>query len=128
MWRRSHGGRAQAVGGCRGATGLWQGGRMHLVEILLPTADNEGRRFPEERFEALRRELTERFGGATVFSQAPAEGFWKGGEGTAKDLIVIFEVMCESVDEGWWKDRRQRLEAEFRQEVVVVRAQEMRLL
>lgn len=101
---------------------------MHLVQILLPTADNEGRRFPEERFEALRRELTERFGGATVFSQAPAEGFWKGGEGTAKDDVVIFEVMCESLDPAWWAARRERLEAEFRQEVVVVRAQEIRLL
>ena len=128
MWRAAHAGRARGPGGCKGAAGVWQVGPMHLVQILLPTADNEGRRFPEERFEALRRELTERFGGATVFSQSPAEGFWHDGEGTAQDLIVIFEVMCESVDAGWWGERRRRLEAEFRQEVVVVRATEIRLL
>ena len=101
---------------------------MHLVQILLPTADNAGRRFPQEMFEALRRELTDRFGGATVFSQAPAEGFWHDGEGTSKDLIVIVEVMCDALDEDWWRAQRARLEEEFRQEVVVIRAQEIRLL
>ena len=101
---------------------------MHLVQILLPVADNEGRRFPSERFEALRRELTERFGGATVFSRSPAEGFWQGGEGTSRDDIVIFEAMSETLDEGWWRERRRALEREFRQETVVVRAQEMTLL
>lgn len=101
---------------------------MHLVQILLPTADNAGRRFPEEKFEALRQELTERFGGATVFSQSPAEGFWHDGEGTAKDMIVIFEVMTGRLDEGWWRERRKSLEREFRQEAVVVRVQDIRLL
>lgn len=101
---------------------------MHLVQILLPVADNEGRRFPPERFEALRRELTERFGGATVFSRSPAEGFWQGGEGTSQDDIVIFEAMCETLDEAWWRERRRALEQEFRQETVVVRAQAVTLL
>lgn len=101
---------------------------MHLVQILLPTADNAGRRFPQEQFEALRQELTNRFGGATVFSQAPAEGFWRDGDGTAKDLIVIFEVMCGPLDEDWWRERRALLEEEFRQEVVVIRVQDIRLL
>jgi hypothetical protein len=101
---------------------------MHLVQILLPTADNAGRRFPQEMFEALRQELTDRFGGATVFSQAPAEGFWHDGEGTAKDFIVIFEVMCGTLDEDWWRERRARLEDELRQEVIVIRVQDIRLL
>lgn len=101
---------------------------MHLVQILLPVADDEGRRFAPERFEALRRELTERFGGATVFSRSPAEGSWRDGAETSRDDIVIFETMCEALDEGWWRLRRERLESEFRQETVVVRAQEIRLL
>ncbi|TNC60533.1 hypothetical protein [Rubellimicrobium roseum] len=87
---------------------------MHLVQILLPTADNDGQPFPAEQFQALRRELTDRFGGATVYAQAPAEGFWQGGPATRRDEIVIFEVMCETLDEPWWRARRQALEAEFR--------------
>lgn len=101
---------------------------MHLVQILLPTTDNAGRRFRQEQFEALRQELTERFGGATVFSQVPAEGFWHDGEGTVKDMMVIFEVMTGTLDEDWWRERRARLEEEFRQEVIVIRVQDIRLL
>lgn len=101
---------------------------MHLVQILLPTADNAGRRFRQEQFEALRQELTEQFGGATGFSQSPAEGFWHDGEGTAKDFVVVFEVMCRTLDEGWWRERRRALEKEVRQEVVVIRVQDIRLL
>ncbi len=101
---------------------------MHLVQLLLPTADNAGRRFPPELFDALRRELTDRFGGATVFSRSPAEGFWRDGGGTNRDEIVVFEVMCEELNEGWWRERREGLERQFRQREIVVRSQEIRLL
>jgi hypothetical protein len=101
---------------------------MHLIQILLPVADNDGARFPASQFAALREELTARFGGVTVFSRSPAEGFWQGGQGTSQDDIVIFEVMAETLDEDWWRERRAALEREFRQEVIVIRAQEIRLL
>lgn len=45
---------------------------MHLVQILLPLYDNDGRRFPTSHYESLRAELTERFGGLTSYSRAPA--------------------------------------------------------
>ena len=101
---------------------------MHLVQILLPTADNDGHPFPSDWFRDLRQDLTDRFGGVTVYAQAPAEGFWQGGESTSRDDIVIFEVMCASLDEPWWHNRRARLEAQFRQDLVIVRAQDIRLL
>ena len=72
---------------------------MHLVQILLPTADNDGQPFPSDWFRDLRQDLTDRFGGVTVYAQAPAEGFWQGGESTSRDEIVIFEVMCANLDE-----------------------------
>lgn len=101
---------------------------MHLVQILLPVADNDGQRFPPGRFGDLRRRLTDRFGGVTVFSRSPAEGFWQHGEGTSHDDIVVFEVMDEALDEAWWRGQRDLLEREFRQEIVVVRVQEIRLI
>ena len=79
-------------------------------------------------FTALRRDLTERFGGVTVHARGPAEGFWDGEEGHARDDIVIFEVMAEDLDAAWWRERRQRLEEEFRQDEVVVRVQAIRRL
>jgi hypothetical protein len=101
---------------------------MNLIQILLPVADNSGEPFPPHQFAGLKQELLDRFGGVTVFSQGPAEGFWQGENGTSRDQIVIFEVMTDELDEPWWRDLRARLEADFRQDEVVIRAQEMRRL
>jgi hypothetical protein len=37
-------------------------------------------------------------------------------------------VMTEELDEAWWRDRRGALERDFRQDTVIVRAQEVRVL
>ena len=42
---------------------------MHLVEILLPLNDNNGRPFAAEKYAAVRQHLTERFGGLTAFTR-----------------------------------------------------------
>jgi hypothetical protein len=95
----------------------------YLIQILLPVYDNEGRAFGEAAFAPTRAELTERFGGLTAYLRAPARGLWKKEEGTVeRDDIAIFEVMSEALDEGWWREYRSRLEARFRQDLIVVRA------
>jgi hypothetical protein len=96
---------------------------MHLVQILLPLADNAGRRFPRELYGRVRAELTERFGGLTAFTRAPAEGLWTEGGETSRDEIVIFEVMAKTLDRDWWRSYRRDLEERFRQDVIVIRAQ-----
>ena len=102
---------------------------MHLVQILLPTHDNERQAFPREEYSRVRDELTERFGGLTVYTRAPAEGLWKLNDNyTSRDDILIFEVMAKELDEAWWKKYRHALEAQFRQESIVIRAQQTRLL
>lgn len=96
---------------------------MHLVEILLPLYGNDGAPVPPEEHARVRTELTERFGGLTAFSRAPAEGFWKDGEErTSRDQIVVVEVMTPDLDRPWWRAYRQTLEARLRQDCVVVRA------
>ena len=96
---------------------------MHLVQILLPLYDNGGEAQPRELFGAVTSELTERFGGLTAFTRAPAEGLWKEGDGAPqRDDVVVVEVMSEALDRAWWRDYRRSLEGRFRQEVVVVRA------
>ncbi len=96
--------------------------QAHLVQILLPLSDNAGRRFPAGLYAALARELTDRFGGVTVYARGPAEGFWQGEDRTSRDDIVVVEVMVEALDEGWWRARREALERDFRQDSVLVRA------
>ena len=102
---------------------------MHLVQILLPTHDNTQTPIPREEYGRVREELTERFGGLTVYTRAPAEGLWRLNDNyTSRDDIVIFEVLTKDLDAGWWKTYRHDLEKRFRQDVILVRAQQTRLL
>ncbi len=96
---------------------------MYLVQILLPVYDNEGQAFDALEYVQLRAALADRFGGVTAYTRAPARGVWKDDAGgTARDDIVIFEVMTEDLDRVWWADFRKELERQFRQENVIVRA------
>jgi hypothetical protein len=102
---------------------------MHLVQLLLPLFDNEGRDFPRAHYERVANELTERFGGLTAYTRAPAEGRWREpGAATARDEIIIYEVMTYPLDTGWWRDFRAELETLFAQDHIVVRAQSISLL
>ena len=101
---------------------------MHLVQILLPLADNAGRRFDGAAYGRVRRELSERFGGITSFTRAPAEGVWKEGDHTSHDDIVVFEVMARELDHRWWEDYRAELERRFQQETIVIRALKVEML
>jgi hypothetical protein len=101
---------------------------MQLVQILLPLYDNAGHLFGEELFGRVRRELTERFGGLTAFTRAPAHGLWQDEGETRHDEIVVFEVMAEDLDTKWWRDYRKKLEQEFRQDTVVIRVQPVTIL
>lgn len=96
---------------------------MHLVTILLPLARNDGSPQPRALFGQLRGELVQQFGGATFFSRAPAEGLWEEEDGAvARDSIVLVEVLVEQLDRAYWNALRERLEQEFAQDEIVIRA------
>lgn len=103
---------------------------MHLVQLLLPLYDNDGGATSGSELRRVRDELTERFGGLTVYSRAPVEGLWeepRDGE-RVRDDLVIYEVMVDRLDAEWWGTYRRSLEARLRQEELVVRALEIRRL
>lgn len=101
---------------------------MHLIEILLPLNDNNGRPFAVAKYAAIRQHLTERFGGLTAFTRSPAQGTTTDGGKTVHDDIVVFEVMTEKLDVAWWDGYRRQLEREFRQDAIVARASAVTLL
>jgi 2-hydroxychromene-2-carboxylate isomerase len=94
---------------------------MHIVEVFLPLDKGNGTPVDMEMIERCVAELAERFGGATAFTRAPAEGLWKQESGIQKDRIIVVEVMMEEVDGEWWKSYRSRLETEFQQDEVMIR-------
>jgi hypothetical protein len=103
--------------------------KAHLVQILLPLWDNAGQPLPSTLYAAVRHELVETFGGLTAYARSPAEGVWKPDDDTAvQDRIIVFEVMVQPLRLEWWRRFRVRLEQAFRQERVVIRAQQTLLL
>ena len=102
---------------------------MHLVEILLPAADNFGRPFDPRHYDKLRDMLTRQFGGLTAFSRSPAQGFWRPGEEmTHVDDVLIFEVMADELDRDWWGALRTELEIALEQTEIVIRTHEIQRL
>lgn len=75
---------------------------MHRVQLLLPLCYDDGGAIPRRTLAEVRRELTERFGGVTAW-RAPAQGWWRRGERTRRDDIVVVEVMVARVDAPWWR-------------------------
>jgi hypothetical protein len=96
----------------------------YLVQLLLPLYDNQGQRFPNDRYDEVRNKLANMFGGLTAYSRAPAEGIWESGTALKCDDILVIEVMVDTLDRSWWGTYRGNLERHFRQEQIVVRAQE----
>lgn len=102
---------------------------MHLVQLLLPLYDNEGKGFSPEHYTTVRQELTKRFGGLTAYTRAPAQGLWSDDDGPPKrDDIIVYEVMTDALDRRWWREFRERLQAQFAQHELVVRSQEIERL
>jgi hypothetical protein len=101
---------------------------MHLVQILLPVRDNDGKPFGPHPFEDIAWRLSKKFGGITAYNRAPAEGRWETSGKTQHDDVLVVEVMVEALDKSWWRDFRSQLETTFRQSQVIVRAQTIELL
>lgn len=101
---------------------------MHLIQILLPLRDNNGNRIERSVFSEIKAHLTDRFGGVTAYSRAPAEGRWLQDDEEVEDEIVVYEVMTGVVDMHWWGIYRQQLEGQFRQQEIIVRALPLEIL
>jgi hypothetical protein len=90
---------------------------MHQIEILLP-ADTK---FVAWRT-ALAQELASRFGGVTAFIRAPAKGLFEQNGQQVEDDIVVFEIMADVLEREWRSALRVRLEDDFHQDEIVIRA------
>ena len=92
---------------------------MYLIQILLPTTSLSS---AEPVLTALNQTLVETFGGVTAYTQSPAKGKWLTGGKEEHDDIVVFEVMADQIDSGWWKTLRNQLERDLKQKEIVIRS------
>jgi len=102
----------------------------YLVEIFVPLLDRKVKRFPARLHGAVRAQLVKQFGGMTAHLRQPALGLWKASDRARaeRDVLIIYEIMTPRLKRSWWVEYRRQLEATFRQEELVIRAQKIRTL
>ncbi|HYN55123.1 MAG TPA: hypothetical protein VES38_10505 [Methylotenera sp.] len=95
---------------------------MHIVNIYLPQVNNEGIPFNEDIYLSIRTELIEKFGGLTQYDQVPTIGYWKENvnQPISKDLVIHYEVICNTLTKKYWADLRDRLESAFHQTQILI--------
>lgn len=99
-----------------------------LVQMLLPLYDSDNKPFKVSMYSEVKEELTERFGGVTIFSRSPAAGLWKNDKKkTVKDEILVYEVMSGDADTSFWEKYKRTLKTRFRQKDLVIRCSDIYL-
>lgn len=95
-----------------------------LVQILLPLHDDGGQPLPPDSLLRVRQELTRLFGSLSAYSRTPTDGRDVGLD----DDVVVYEVVADRLESGWWHAYRSELERRFHQRHIVVRAQAVEVL
>jgi len=90
------------------------------LELFLPASNNEGSSFPDSNYSELEKELTERFGGVTIYSRGAVEGKWKNETTSTSEPMVVYEVLLAEFEETYWTTLKRRLEKKFSQKEIMV--------
>jgi hypothetical protein len=98
-------------------------------DIFVPLFDNDGSPIAPRNFQDLQIRLLEYFDGLTFFPQAN-KGFWKMGEVTFQDEIVIYRVISSKAKQSrrFFAQLKVDLKKKFNQEEILIIEREVGLL
>jgi hypothetical protein len=98
-------------------------------DIFIPLYYNEGSPVESAKFQDLQIRLLEQFEGLTYFPQ-PNEGFWKFGNMTFRDEIVIYRVISRNpaVAREFLANLKEQLKSDFHQQDILIIEREIGLL
>jgi hypothetical protein len=90
-------------------------------DIFLPLRYNDGKPIELIKFWQLQERLLGQFSGLTYFPQ-PNQGFWKLGDVTYRDEIVIFRVLASDSRKArrYLRELKEECKAELRQEEILI--------
>jgi inorganic pyrophosphatase len=92
-----------------------------LIHFPLPLYKQDGKKFPSNYYTTLHQKLVKKFGGLTVYSRSPAEGFWQADDKKViKEDMLVHEVMASEVDELFWQKLKSSLMKKFEQQDVII--------
>ena len=94
---------------------------MKEFEIYVPLAYKDGSPVEPVKIERIGEDLLEQFGGLTYFPQ-PNKGFWRMGDVTFRDEIVIFRVLASNARSArkFLRQLKERLKKELVQEQILI--------
>lgn len=101
---------------------------MKLIQIFLPIADNQGKRFSKDLFDQIKNQLAKKYKGVTAYAQSPAEDLWEQDDTLQSDQIIIYEVMAPDLDKHWWVSFKTNLEKVFKQDEILIRSLDTQML
>jgi hypothetical protein len=90
-------------------------------DIFVPLRYNDGTPIEGRKFQKLQALLLEEFGGLTYFPQTN-QGFWKLGDVTYRDEIVIYRVIARDSRKAkpYLKQLKEQLKADLVQEEILI--------
>ncbi|WP_134090071.1 inorganic diphosphatase [Olivibacter sp. XZL3] len=100
-----------------------------LIQLFLPLYDSNAKPFPEKYYLTLRQELTDRFGGVSIYMHSPVSGIWNDEKGRKeKDMLVVYEVMVDRIEVDFWTSYKKKLAKTFKQDELLIRQMEIGVL
>ena len=102
---------------------------MKEYDIFVPLFYNNGAPIEPTKFQELQGRLLERFEGLTYFPQAN-QGFWKFGDMTYRDEIVIYRVISQdsAASREYLSQLKDHLKREFDQLDILIIERDVGLL
>jgi hypothetical protein len=90
-------------------------------DIFIPLRYNDGTPIEGRKFQQMQASLLEEFGGLTYFPQTN-QGFWKLGDVTYRDEIVIYRVIARNSRRAkrYLKQLKEQLKADLVQEEILI--------
>lgn len=94
---------------------------MQEYDLFVPLFYNDGTPVEPVKFQDLQARLLDEFGGLTFFPQ-PNRGFWRMGEVTYLDEIVIYRVLAAKPGAArrFLKRLKEELKQSLRQEEILI--------
>lgn len=92
-----------------------------LYQLYLPLNYNDGSPIEEEKFNLTRQELVTRFGGLTNTPPGfPLQGWWQSAGTVVRDDIVIWTVVTQGDENGFFYTYKDLLKQRFVQEEIYI--------
>jgi hypothetical protein len=98
-------------------------------DVFIPLYHNDGTAIESAKFQRLQERLLNQFDGLTYFPQNN-QGFWKLGDVTYRDEIVIYRVISQnpSASRAFFANLKNELKRDFSQLEILIVEREIDLL